>query len=69
MITAANVSEQAGAKQVLFKLNQVRVGVARRRHRIGRLIRRKFDGYKKAKSLLCMDLHNRAFTAAIATIE
>ncbi|MEH2299722.1 MAG: IS5 family transposase [Nostoc sp.] len=37
VITAANVSEQAGAKQVLFKLDQVR-------DRMGRLIRIWVDG-------------------------
>ncbi|WP_414586739.1 IS5 family transposase [Scytonema sp. PCC 10023] len=37
VITAANVSEQAGAKQVLFKLDQVR-------DRLGRLIRIWVDG-------------------------
>ncbi len=37
VITAANVSEQAGAKQVLFKLDQLR-------HRLGRLIRIWVDG-------------------------
>ncbi|MCC5624616.1 hypothetical protein [Nostoc sp. CHAB 5715] len=36
---------------------------------------REFDGYKKVKSLLCMNLHNwmdlqnKSFTAAIATIN
>lgn len=44
VITAADVSEQAGAKQVLSKLNSIRVGVARRRHRLGRLIQIWVDG-------------------------
>ena len=44
VITAANVSEQAGAKQVLSKLDSIRVGVARRRHRVSRLIRIWVDG-------------------------
>jgi putative transposase len=46
VITAANVSEQAGAKQVLFKLDQVRDRRTRRgfAHRLGRLIRIWVDG-------------------------
>ncbi len=46
VITAANVSEQVGAKQVLFKLDQVRDRRTRRgfAHRLGRLIRIWVDG-------------------------
>ncbi|MDB9341422.1 MULTISPECIES: hypothetical protein [Cyanophyceae] len=42
VITAANVSEQAGAKQVLFKLNQVR-------DRMNRLIKIWVDGGYRGK--------------------
>ena len=49
VITAADVSEQAGAKQVLSKLNSIRVGVARRRHRLGRLIQIWVDGGYRGK--------------------
>jgi putative transposase len=51
VITAANVSEQAGAKQVLFKLDQVRDRRTRRglAHRMGRLIRIWVDGGYRAQ--------------------
>ncbi|MDZ8070990.1 MAG: transposase [Nostoc sp. DedQUE08] len=49
VITAANVSEQAGAKLVFSKLDQVRVGVARRRHRFRRLITIWVDGGYRGK--------------------
>lgn len=49
VITAASTSEQAGAKQVLFKLDVVRVGVARHRHRFRRLITIWVDGGYQGK--------------------